>query len=250
MTTERDLDRTLDRWMDDGPTVVADRVIAAAMTDVQTTRQRGARWVPLKELLMTMKPAATMAAIAVVAFLGIAAYQIILGGEVGLGGPPDRVFTRADLPDIVVTADNNPDDLIVDATDSGATALVTPMAPGGASVDQTAFVDALMTNINSTDTGGYVSWAVLFETNADGEAAFDFFVDEHGQAGWGMQRSTSDPGLGDESASFTGAAYDIFERNRVYLWRVDNLVLAAVGVGDFDEDQVRAIADLMDDRAQ
>ena len=29
MTTERDLDRTLDRWMDDGPTIVADRVIAA-----------------------------------------------------------------------------------------------------------------------------------------------------------------------------------------------------------------------------
>ena len=27
-----------------GPTVVADRVIATAITDVHTTRQRGARW--------------------------------------------------------------------------------------------------------------------------------------------------------------------------------------------------------------
>ena len=27
MTTKRDLDRTLDRWMDDGPTIVADRVM-------------------------------------------------------------------------------------------------------------------------------------------------------------------------------------------------------------------------------
>jgi hypothetical protein len=52
MTHERDLDHMLDRWMDDGPTVVADRVIAAAMTDVHTTRQRDARWAPLKELFI------------------------------------------------------------------------------------------------------------------------------------------------------------------------------------------------------
>jgi hypothetical protein len=52
MTHERDLDHMLDWWMDDGPTVVADRVIAAAMTDVHTTRQRDARWAPLKELFI------------------------------------------------------------------------------------------------------------------------------------------------------------------------------------------------------
>ena len=48
MTHDRDLDRVLDRWMDDGPTIVADRVIATAMTDVHTTRLRGARWALLK----------------------------------------------------------------------------------------------------------------------------------------------------------------------------------------------------------
>jgi hypothetical protein len=38
MTThDRDLDRVLDRWMDEGPTAVADRVIATAMTDVHTS---------------------------------------------------------------------------------------------------------------------------------------------------------------------------------------------------------------------
>ena len=50
MTHDRDLDRVLDRWMDDGPTVVADRVIATAITDVHTTRQRGARWASPKEI--------------------------------------------------------------------------------------------------------------------------------------------------------------------------------------------------------
>ena len=112
-----------------------------------------------------------------------------------------------------------------------------------------AFVDALITNLNSTETGGYVSYTALFETSADAEVAYDFLVAEHTDAGWGMERSTVDPGLGDESATFTGAAYDIFERNEVNLWRVGNLVLAAVGVGDFDSDQVRSIAELMDERA-
>ena len=87
MTHERDLDHVLDRWMDEGPTVVADRVIAAAMTDVHTTRQRGARWALLKELFVTMKPAATIAIIVAVAVLGLAAYRVFLGGEGGIGDP-------------------------------------------------------------------------------------------------------------------------------------------------------------------
>ena len=197
---------------------------------------------------MTTKPAATVAAIAVVAVLGITAYQFILGDEPRLGGPTDRVLTADDLPTIVLTADNAPDGFTVHATDSRETALVTPLRPGGPSIDKSAFVDALMTNLDSTETGGYVSYAALFETSADGEAAFDYLVAEHTEAGWGMQ-PTAGPDLGDESASFSGAAYDIFETNEVHLWRVGNLVLAAVGVGDFDADRVRSMAELMDDRA-
>ena len=33
MNRSRDIDRILDRWMDDGPSVVVDRVIAGAMTN-------------------------------------------------------------------------------------------------------------------------------------------------------------------------------------------------------------------------
>ena len=84
----------------------------------------------------------------------------------------------------------------------------------------------------------------------DAEVAFDYLVAEHAETGWGMQRSAVDPELGEESASLTGAAYDIFERNQVYLWRVGNVVLAAVGVGDYDADQVQSIAEMMDDRAR
>ena len=249
MTSDRELDRKLARWMDDGPTVVADRVVVAALTDVHTTRQRGARWVPLKELFMTMKPAATIGAIALVAVLGLAAYQVFVGGETGIGGPPTRVLTADDLPTIVLTSENAPEGFTVDSTDSGDEALVAPLRPGGPFIDQSAFVDALMTNLNSTETGGFVSWAALFETPADAEVAFDYLAAEHGEAGWGMLRSPADPGLGDESATFTGPAYDIFDRNEVHLWRVGNLVLAAVGVGDFNSDQLGSMAELMDERA-
>lgn len=36
MNRSRDIDHILDRWMDDGPSVVVDRVIAEAMTDRQS----------------------------------------------------------------------------------------------------------------------------------------------------------------------------------------------------------------------
>ena len=248
MTHERDLDRVLGRWMDEGPTSVADRVIATAMTDVHTTRQRGALVARLKELFVTMKPAAALAAMAVVAIVGITAYQFIRGDEPRLGGTPDPVFTADDLANIVLTQRNAPDGFIVDGTESGESALTTPTRPGGQDIDQSAFVDALLTNLDSTETGGYVSYAALFETGADAEVAYDFLVAEHAEAGWGMQ-PTDGPALGDESTTFTGAAYDIFETNQVHLWRVGNLVLAAVGVGDFDADRVRSMAEMMDDRA-
>jgi hypothetical protein len=100
MTHDRDLDHVLDRWMDEGPTSVADRVIATAMTDVHTTRQRGARVALLKELFMTMKPAATLVAVTLIAVLGIAAYQFFwAGGPSNIGDsqptPTPRAFEDA-----------------------------------------------------------------------------------------------------------------------------------------------------------
>ena len=95
MTHERDLNRVLDRWMDEGPTIVADRVIATAMTDVHTTRQHGARVALLKELFMTMKPAAALVAVTLIAVLGIAAYQFFWAGGPNIGDPQPTPTPRA-----------------------------------------------------------------------------------------------------------------------------------------------------------
>jgi hypothetical protein len=260
MNREPDFDQTLRDWLDEGSDHAPERFIWAALDDVERSAQRGAWRVSLEERFVNMKPAALVLVTTAVIIGAIATYQLVVGPNAGGPGPtPSPVsssqptagrFSATDLPSIIVTAANAPEGLAVDANEFGEAALLVPLQEGGAPIDQAAFVDARMTNINSTETGGYVSWAALFDTAADAEVAFDYIVDEHGSAGWGMARSSVDPGLGDESASFTGAAYNIFPTNETYLWRVDNLVLAAVGVGDYDAEQVRSIADLMDSRTQ
>ena len=254
MNREQDFDQTLKDWLDEGSDHAPERFIWAALDDVERSAQRGAWRVSLEERFVTMKPAALVLVTAAVIIGAIATYQLVLGPNVGEPGPTPQPtaasFSAVDLPGIVLTATSAPEGLTVDSNEFGEPALRVPLRPGGPDIDLTAFVDARMTNLNSTETGGYVSWAALFETAADAETAFEYLVDEHGSAGWQMTRSSDDPGLGDESASFTGAAYGIFERNGTYLWRVGNLVLAAVGVGDYDDDQLRSLAELMDGHTQ
>jgi hypothetical protein len=50
--------------------------------------------VQLKELFMTMKPAATIAIVVAVAILGLAAYRVFLGGETNIGDPPPTPTPR------------------------------------------------------------------------------------------------------------------------------------------------------------
>jgi hypothetical protein len=260
MNRERDFDQTLRHWLDDGADQAPERFVWAALDEVERSAQRGALQASLEGLFMKLKTAAPYLGVAAAVVLAIAAYGVFLAPNVGnpipSPSPTPRLFTAADLPNVVLTDANAPDGFTVDNTDTGSEALVVPFHPGGPFIDDSAFVDALMTQLNSTETGGYVSWSALFETAADAKAAFDYVLNEHeSPAGWGMARSSVDPGLGDESVTFTGAAYDIFETNIVHLWRVDNLVLAAVAVGDvavgdLNADLLLTLAGLMDDRAR
>lgn len=255
MNRERDFDHTLSDWLEDGADHAPERFIWAALDDAERTAQRGTWRVSLEELLMNFKPAAFVLGTAAVIVLAVVTYQLFLGPNLSNPAPSPtatpRVYAPADLPGIVLTEANAPDGFTVDGTESGMSALVVPFNPGGAFIADSAFLDALMTNLNTTETGGYVSWSALFETAADAEVAFGYVVTEHGPAGWGMTRSTVDPGLGDESVTFTGAAYDLFATNIVHLWRVGNLVLAAVAVGDVavgeaNADQLLVLAEIMD----
>lgn len=260
MNRERDFDQTLRHWLDDGADQAPDRFVWAALEETERIAQRGAWQVSLEGFFMKLKNAAPYLGIAAVIVLAIAAYQVLAGPNVGNSGPSPsptatpRAFTVEELPKIVFNGRTAPEGMIVDTTTIGSPALRVPLPPD-TEIDQTAFIDALMTNLDSTETGGYVSWGALFETAADAKVAFDVIGSQHGSAGWGMARSSVDPGLGDESVTFTGAAYDIFETNITHLWRAGNLVLAAVAVGDVavgdaNADTLLAFAELMDERAR
>ena len=253
MTTERDLDRTLDRWMDDGPTALADRVIAAAMTDVHTTRQRGARWAPLKELFMTMRPAATIAGIAAAIVVGIAAYQYVWGG-LSIGGPAEpRIVSASELPDIVLAPEDAPEGMGHDGTYEGARVLIRPIvsvegADAAPYLEQPGFVDGRYAEF-SDERAGVLSWAALFETVEDAETALAVYVSEvESVDGYGLT-SRVEVELGDEGAFYSDGD-DPEVDTQIYLWRVGNLVLSAATYGDFDPVQLGQIAGEMDGRAR
>lgn len=67
--------------------------------------------------------------------------------------------------------------------------------------------------------------------------------------GWDLAESREDPNLGEEGAMWTGQQYDLLSA-RTIMWRQGNLLLAAVGWGDWEPEEVRLIADQMADRAK
>ena len=249
MTRSRDIDHLLDRWMDDGPTVVADRVIAAALTDIPTTRQRGARWALPKELFMTMKPAMTVFGIAAVAVAALAAYQILAGGG-GVGGP--RVITADDLPAIVVPADEGPAGMQLDNTYDDERILLRPIisVTGVDAIpylEQPGFVAGRYTEFSDA-TAGLLSWAALFEAPADAERSLELYVAEvESVDGYGLDRR-ADLAFGDEGGFFDHD--DPEDTVQVVLWRSGNVVMAAATYGDFDPDQLREVAEGMNARAE
>ena len=251
MTHDRDLDRMLARWMDDGPTAVTDRVVVAALTDVHTTRQRGARWATLKELFMTMKPAVMIGAIAIVAVLGITAYRAFLGGETDIGGPSTRMLTADDLPQIVLSASEAPAGMGHDRTvDDPDEVLLRPIVDrsSGANVQralsQPGFVAGLYSEF-SNPTSGVLSWAALFDTVEHAVSAVALYDEEvRSETGHALIVVT-DAGLGDEGSHYTDAE----GVTHVYLWRVGTLVTAVANFGDVDPEELRSIAETVDARA-
>ena len=109
MTHDRDLDAVLDRFLDEGPTRLADRVVAAAMTDVRTTRQRGARGALLEDFLMRFQPLAAPLAMAAVLAVAIGVAAVVIqpaptgpdpSPTAGATSDPMRTQTEAPSPTV------------------------------------------------------------------------------------------------------------------------------------------------------
>jgi hypothetical protein len=98
--TEHDFDRTVQLWLEDGPALMSDRALQAALDEIHVTRQRRALWPARRvfEMNSTIRLAIGAAVVLVVAVIGI--NLVPIGSGVG-GGPapsPDPTPTPIPLP--------------------------------------------------------------------------------------------------------------------------------------------------------
>jgi len=246
MTQERDLDHVLDRWMDDGPTIVADRVIAAAMTDVHTTRQLGAGWAPLKELVTTMKPLTIAAGLTAAVVLVVAALQVI-GGTTNVTSPGIRTPGPAE---IVVTDENAPEGWTVDTTRSGRAVLTYLVRYGEVDSATGGFVDSRATDLCSEGQGCATSWVAVYRSESDADAAFSVLHAEM-QVGWGLGSNPLNLDLGDDEGYAYRNNLGNAAASHAYLWRKGNLLLGVVGdMADVEDDALRPFAEEMNERSR
>jgi alpha-tubulin suppressor-like RCC1 family protein len=77
MSRDRDIERILDRWFEEGPTEVADRVIGSALDTIDKTEQRRVLRVPRRDFFMSglVKWAAAAVVVAVVGGLAFVVLQ-------------------------------------------------------------------------------------------------------------------------------------------------------------------------------
>jgi hypothetical protein len=105
--------------------------------------------------------------------------------------------------------------------------------------------------------GVFMSWALLFETDASAAAALPFYQHEmESTAAWGLGPGQPiDFGSGGflyagDTTAFTGPpGTNEPIRTQIYLWRDGNLLLAVGGWFDFDPVELRAVVEGIDDRA-
>jgi len=193
---------------------------------------------------------------------GLFACQMATPDEVVTSGPsPNRsaattpapesslgLYSPENLRRTIATEIGPLESQTLDDTKAGVAAIAFSPVGTGFDVIPPGFVDALTTSLNSTEAGGYISWGALFETSPDAEHAFDLLVADHESADRRGLEPAADPNLGTESVLYIGGAYG-WDTATIYLWRSENLVLAAVGVGDYDVASVLDIATGMQFRA-
>jgi hypothetical protein len=94
--TENDFDRTAQLWLEDGPTVMSDRVLQAALDEIHVTRQRRARWPAWRSFEMnpTLRLAIGAAAVLAVAIIAIN----LLPGMATVGNKPSASPAQSATP--------------------------------------------------------------------------------------------------------------------------------------------------------
>src|SRR4051812_23111529 len=96
--SERRFDRIAEAYLDDGPTVLADRVLDAALDEVHLTRQRRVLFgPPWRSSNMNTYARFAVAAVAIIA-IGYVGLMLLGPGRASVGAAPNAIPSAAAAP--------------------------------------------------------------------------------------------------------------------------------------------------------
>jgi hypothetical protein len=261
MNLERDADRQLRAWAAEGIDRAPDQFVWAALDEIDRVPQRSARRTRLDGLVIRLRPAATLLGAAAAVIVAIAVVSRFVAPNPGPG--TSRDFVQADLAGILLWQDTKPSTWTLDNLVSNPREVsLIPIRSMTETETEThpeppGLVGGRYTDF-SGPAGAFMSWGLLFETDAQASAALPFYEREMDAAdAWGL--GPGDPiSLGDggfaysgETTAFLGQPTGVDPiRADVYLWRDGNLLLAVGGWFDFDPAEVLAAAEGMNQRAE
>jgi hypothetical protein len=104
MTSERDIERLLDRWFADRPTEVSDRVLDSVADRITRQRQRPAVHLPWRDTAMNplVKVGAAVAAVVLIAVIG---YNLLPASQSQVGGPGPSASPSSPAPSPIALPD-------------------------------------------------------------------------------------------------------------------------------------------------
>ena len=265
MNRRQDFDDQLRDWAEIGDERLPSRYLDAALSEIDTTAQRGTLREPLKGFLMKFQHLTPILGAVAAVVVGIALYGFLARpGPVGPAASPSpgadtptpvasptataRPFTVADLPEILLTADRNPAGWSLDNTLQERMELLLYPTRSGEAIQQMtdqrdAFLGGLATEFTDGPDAVYICWGGVFRTEADAERAADILVADFESAeGWGLTTDSSQGPAGLEGAVYEGTTTRFLAGSpsedavpaHIRLWRIDNLILALGGFFDYD----------------
>lgn len=168
MTTDRDMDRLLGRWLEAGPDAAPDRMLNVLADRIDRQPQRAA-W-RLDRRLLLMNPYVKIgAAIAAVIVIGIVGFGLFWGGDNSIVGPP----AAGPTPNPTVapsSAPPAPTPVTPSATPvvgvPGACDLVTPDEAGNALHLSSAVSSVSLIDLDINNVAPFPSWLCEFHRGA------------------------------------------------------------------------------------
>ncbi|MCI0347055.1 MAG: hypothetical protein L0221_16705 [Chloroflexi bacterium] len=261
MSRERDSEFVLREWVSEGAERAPDWAVSSALAEIARTPQRRAWRTHLLDAERRLGRAARLLEVAAVVVLLVVPLALVRLATVGI--QTDRTIVLDDLASIVVWQDTMPSGWTLDSltTTGDAVALIPVRTMPALEFLASPALDGLQggryTDFSGTDAV-FMSWSVLFSNSRQAGVAFEAYATElESASGWGLGAGRAID-LGDQAALFTGETHALLATEptedlvpmQLYLWRVENVVLATAGWFEYDPDELREVADGMDARAR